>query len=347
MPEVPEQIQDNLAHLELETNPSNLSGLQSPTPEMHGSSTFPSRNSSILTTTSDNQNSSRGSNVHGPSQPQHARGPQEDGRTDHYPAEQPSFSPFPPIHNRPANVPPSDEEREVILENARQPVLNSNDPEMQLTWAQDTLTYVEIASQSQLRLSQNQTARPQTPQIEHQLRVDAINVVSFLADQHHPRAEFMKGMWLEFGKFGFRLDKKEAYRSYARSAQAGYARAEYRMGMQFESSNDTVKAIKHYNVGVEVGDSACHYRLGMMTLLGQHGQPLDFVRGIQLVKFAAETADENAPQGAYVRYRTQRLEPRRANRLLGFRHVTSTRANAGIRARKLLAIKYHRCALQY
>lgn len=38
----------------------------------------------------------------------------------------------------------------------------------------------------------------------------------------------------------------------------------------------------------------------MMTLLGQHGQALDYERGIGLIKFAAETADENAPQGAYV-----------------------------------------------
>lgn len=37
-----------------------------------------------------------------------------------------------------------------------------------------------------------------------------------------------------------------------------------------------------------------------MTLLGQHGQPLDYERGIKLINFAAETADENAPQGAYV-----------------------------------------------
>lgn len=37
-----------------------------------------------------------------------------------------------------------------------------------------------------------------------------------------------------------------------------------------------------------------------MTLLGQHGQTLDYERGIKLISFAAETADENAPQGAYV-----------------------------------------------
>lgn len=39
----------------------------------------------------------------------------------------------------------------------------------------------------------------------------------------------------------------------------------------------------------------------MMTLLGQHGQQLDYVRGVDLIRKAAETADENAPQGAYVR----------------------------------------------
>ncbi len=130
---------------------------------------------------------------------------------------------------------------------------------MQLSWAQDTLAYVEIASQNEARVSENQAARPQTPHIEHQLRVDAINVVSFLAAQHHPKAEFMKGMWLEFGKFGFRMDKKEAFRCYQRASQRGFARAEYRMGMQFESSNEPIKAIKHYTLGVQAGDSASNY----------------------------------------------------------------------------------------
>ena len=173
--------------------------------------------------------------------------------------EQPTFSPFPPLRNRPANVPPSDEEKEGILESARTPVLNSEDPEMQLSWAQDTLVYVEIAAQNEIRISENQAPRTRTPHIEHQLRVDAVNVVSFLADQHHPKAEFIKGMWLEFGKFNYRVDKKEAFRCYQRAAQKGYARAEYRIGMQFESYNDPEKAIQHYTLGLQAGDSACHY----------------------------------------------------------------------------------------
>ncbi|KAI5276044.1 hypothetical protein KEM52_005032, partial [Ascosphaera acerosa] len=115
----------------------------------------------------------------------------------------------------------------------------------------------------------------------HQLRKDAINVVSFLADQHHPRAEFIRGMWLEFGKFRFRMDKVEAFRCYARAADRGYARAEYRMGMQFENSNEPQKAIAHYQKGVAQGDSASHYRLGMMILLGQHDHKQDYAAGLE------------------------------------------------------------------
>ena len=39
----------------------------------------------------------------------------------------------------------------------------------------------------------------------------------------------------------------------------------------------------------------------MMALLAQHGQTQDFHRGIELIRFSADAADENAPQGAYVR----------------------------------------------
>ena len=179
-------------------------------------------------------------------------------------------------------------------------MLKCNDPETQLTWAQDTLAYVEIAQQNEQRVSVTQPSRPRTPRIEHALREDAIKIVNFLADQHHPKAEFMRGMWLEFGKFGERIDKKEAFYSYTRAADKGYARAQYRIGMQFESSNDALKAVKYYQNGVDAGDSASCYRLGMMTLLGQHGQMQDFERGLNLIYSSAETADENAPQGAYV-----------------------------------------------
>ncbi|KAI9888995.1 MAG: hypothetical protein M1814_006053 [Vezdaea aestivalis] len=214
--------------------------------------------------------------------------------------DQPSFSPFPRVRDAPPNVPPSDEEKEATLEAARVNVLNSNDPEVQLAWAQDALAYVEVSIQNEARVSRNQPARPQTPQVEHQLRVDSLNIVTFLAEQHHPKAEFMRGLWLEFGKFGNRIDKKEAFRCYKRAADRGYSRAEYRIGMSWENSDEFVKAKQHYAQGARQTDSASNYRLGMMTLLGQHGERQDFGRGVQLIRLSAQTADENAPQGAYV-----------------------------------------------
>jgi TPR repeat protein len=216
--------------------------------------------------------------------------------------ETPHLSHFPKLVNPPPNVPPSDDDLEATLENARTLVLNSNDPEMQLAWAQDALAYCGICADEVERVAAADVhkARSTTPRIEHQLKTDAVNVVSFLADQHHPKAEFLRGMWLEWGRFGQREDKKEAFRCYSRAADKGYTRAEYRIGMLYESYNDPVKALKHYHRGAEAGDAASCYRLGMMTLRGQLGQAQDFRRGIELIKKSADGADENAAQGAYV-----------------------------------------------
>ena len=257
MPEVPEQIQDKLAHLELGGDASRQPSALQPSTFLADTTTSraspPGHHQSALSISAEAREANRGAGgsiTQGSSQPP---------RQGSLPADQPTFSHFPPLHNRPVNVPPSDTEREAILENARNPVLNSNDPEIQLTWAQDALAYVEVAAQNVLREYENSDTRPQTPRSEYVLRADALNIVSFLADQHHPKAEFIRGMWLEFGNFKFRMDKKEAFRCYARAAQKGYARAEYRMGMQYESSNEPAKAIKHYQRGVDAGDSASHY----------------------------------------------------------------------------------------
>ena len=310
MPEVPVNIQDNLAEIE-----DRAAGMGHPQESRSTRNRFPGRGDSLA--------------LAGPAPPPAHQGQHEVHELDSgagsvnpyeeappvpgsYPQNEPphpppyvqdstpNFSPFPQLRNPPPNVPPSDEEKEMTLERSRAQVLESDDPEMQLAWAQDALAYVEVAIQHEARLAEHRPGRPQTPQVEHQLRIDAVGIVSFLAEQRHPKADFMRGMWLEFGKFGLRVDKKEAYRCYVRAAERGYARAEYRIGMQYESSNDPTKAIRHYLRGVDMADSASNYRLGMMVLLGQHGQTQDYAGGLEHIKFAADTADENAPQGAYV-----------------------------------------------
>ena len=63
----------------------------------------------------------------------------------------------------------------------------------------------------------------------------------------------------------------------------------------------------------------------MMTILGQHGQPQDYARGIRLIREAAENADENAPQGAYVCSFSWYACLDAANSLPGVRNVTCAR----------------------
>lgn len=38
----------------------------------------------------------------------------------------------------------------------------------------------------------------------------------------------------------------------------------------------------------------------MMILLGQHSQRQDFQKGLEYIRLAAQSCDQNAPQGAYV-----------------------------------------------
>ncbi|KAG5753848.1 hypothetical protein H9Q72_000289 [Fusarium xylarioides] len=209
----------------------------------------------------------------------------------------PSFSPFPKVKGD--NIPPTDEEKEEILWNARKHVLHSQNVSMQITWARDVLTWADISQESMIR-EYGEKARPATPRIEHELRVDAINIITYLSQQEHPEALYMRSKWLEFGKFGNRVDKREAYIGYKRAAELGHGRSEYRMGMLYEQSNDMSKAKEHYYRGLSLKDSASLYRMGMMSLLGQHGETKDYSTGLERIQAAADSSDEDAPQGAYV-----------------------------------------------
>ncbi|RAL60639.1 hypothetical protein DID88_009957 [Monilinia fructigena] len=261
MPEVPHNMQDSLANLELGSD-----GYRQGTSESSRSSASNRNSGPGYTANYEHTNAAIYQNLRASYSTPRAQ------------PDSPRFSPFPKPRNAGQNVPLSDEDKEEVLERARPMVLKSSDPEMQLAWAQDALSWVEVASSTYER--KNDDPRSPTPKIEHQLRVDAISIVNFLAEQQHPKAEFMKAMC--------ELHKKD------------YARAEYRIGMQFENTMNPAKAIEHYQRGVYLKDSAANYRLGMATLLGQCGIQQDYARGIDLIQFAADTADENAPQGAYV-----------------------------------------------
>lgn len=325
MPEVPENMQHNLAHLEQQVQrPQNYQGQYPPNNQHQGHSYHHSGHS-------------QGSYDGGYNNSHQAYGQAQSFE----PTVQPSFSRFPVLRNPPPNVPPTPEQKEATLEAARLPVLGSNDPLNQLDWAQDALAYVEEAMQNEQRIKNISATAVKPSRVQHLLKDDATKVIEFLADQEHPRALVLKGIWLEFGKFEYRIDKRQAWECYKTAVRNATAlnlsdpakkwggRAQYRIGMQFENSKDIGNALKHYQMGVDVGDSAACYRLGMMVLLGQHGQTQDFQRGLSLIFAAADNADENAPQGAYVLGMLQAGELPQVNIPDGFlaRDINTARMN--------------------
>ena len=296
MPEVPSNMQHGVATLELEANSTYRSGsMASPVNQEFGSHGMgydqtPAPPGAYPQSSNAYMNNDYGGYQHQAPLPARSSSMHTG----------PLPSPFPPLLNPGPNVPPSDEQKEEDLEHSRMPVLNSNDPERQLNWAQAALSWADNAIQARARAAVGRNSRPITPNIEKTIRTDAIQVVNFLADQGHPKAEFLRSMWYEFGKFSYPEDTREAFAGYRRAAEKGYGRAEYRMGTKYESNKDIQNAIMHYQKGVAMQDAASYYRMGMMALLGQNGQPQNYEKGLAQIKFSADNADENAPQGAYV-----------------------------------------------
>ena len=62
----------------------------------------------------------------------------------------------------------------------------------------------------------------------------------------------------------------------------------------------------------------------MMTLLGQNGQKQDFRKGMELIKFSADAADENAPQGAYVSAHMLSFHTRKLTNIVGIWDASGT-----------------------
>lgn len=206
---------------------------------------------------------------------------------------------LPRLLRRNFDVPPSDEERFLALEGVRHAMLQSTNPETQLAWAQDVLRHVDTFLAYRERLEKLPDDVEHQPEAERRLQSDAMSIVLFLSDQGHPRADFIRGLWLEHGKLGLPQDKAEAKRRYKQAAAKGFARAHYRLGLYHEAKNDP-RALDHYRIGEMRRDSACCFRMGMILLLGLLSQARNHDRAVHLLRQAADNADENTPQSAYV-----------------------------------------------
>ncbi len=84
------------------------------------------------------------------------------------------------------------------------------------------------------------------------------------------------------------------------SARMGWAPSWFRIGRDYEVLGDLARARDAYDRGGHSGDVGCIYRMGMANLLGQLDLPVNYARAIAMLRDAADKADLDTPQPAYI-----------------------------------------------
>ncbi|BFZ56830.1 hypothetical protein PYCC9005_003878 [Savitreella phatthalungensis] len=196
------------------------------------------------------------------------------------------------------------------LHKSRCSVLDAEDDhETQLEWAAEALRLVHQRQrrQRQLDAAQRQTMATESrplPSSKHagdaDLQQDALDIVVRLVHLNNARALYISGTLNEFGVNGYTHNGSEAIRCYKTAAALGYARAHYRLGLNYERAGDLTRARTCFERGAAHDDAACLCKLATMMLSREAGFLRDVDKALACIHLAALAADHEAPQGAYL-----------------------------------------------
>lgn len=181
-----------------------------------------------------------------------------------------------------------------------------HDPFNQIKWAGKVLKFIEKSQSEPKPSPENSNAT--TTRISDPLLVKytdvALKTILKHASASQPLAEalYLRADLASTGSFPSYKSKdlKMAFRDFEAAANLGYKLAWFRIGREYEAFEDWDRAVGAYEHGMSLGDCASIYRLGMSYFLGQLQLPADVVKAVAHLKSAAELADEDTPQPAYI-----------------------------------------------
>lgn len=138
--------------------------------------------------------------------------------------------------------------------------------------------------------------------IQHIINIAGNAVAGGSIPRFVAEALFLRGGLYSTGSFPNYLQKdpRLAFKDYETAARAGYNPAWFKLGRDYESVGDLGKAKECFDLGVSLGETGSLYRLGMANLLGQLNIPKNPQLAIKLLRQAADQADLDTPQPAYV-----------------------------------------------
>lgn len=171
----------------------------------------------------------------------------------------------------------------------------AQDDKQRVAWARQMLKYVERNFSDGTKISEPNLVK---------WTDEAISIIIANASSARPLPEalFLRGDLQASGAFPTYLAKnlKEAFNDFELSARMGCAPSWFRIGRDYEVLGDLARARDAYERGVHAADVGCIYRMGMANLLGQLEIPINHARAIAMLRDAADKADLDTPQPAYI-----------------------------------------------
>ena len=171
----------------------------------------------------------------------------------------------------------------------------AHDDKARVSWAKQMLKYVERNFSDGSKISEPNLVK---------WTDEAISIIIRNASSPHPEPEalYLRGDLQASGAFPTYLVKnlKEAFNDFELSARMGWAPSWFRIGRDYEVLGDLTRARDAYDRGVHAGDVGCIYRMGMANLLGQLELPVHHARAVAMLRDAADKADLDTPQPAYI-----------------------------------------------
>lgn len=137
--------------------------------------------------------------------------------------------------------------------------------------------------------------------------IEAHKIVKKMVSSGSGEAMFYLADCYGQGRLGLQVDTKEAFTLYQSAAKAGHAQAAYRTAVCCEmgheegggTKRDAMKAVQWYRRSAALGDPAAMYKMGMILLKGLLGQQKNLGEAINMLKRAADQADEENPHALH------------------------------------------------
>ena len=137
--------------------------------------------------------------------------------------------------------------------------------------------------------------------------LEAHKIIKKLVHNGSPDAMFYLADCYGQGLLGLQVDTKEAFALYQSAAKGGHAASAYRTAVCCEmgheegggTKRDPLKAVQWYRRAAALGDTPALYKMGMVLLKGLLGQQKNFGEAINMLKRAADRADQDNPHALH------------------------------------------------